>query len=123
MSSSCSGDTVSPVLTGNSSSDGNPDKVANFTSDGLPENSSYEGFPWYKDRQPSELSLEVGHCKVFMDSENVGRTLDLSVLGSYEELYRRLANMFGIEKSEMLSHVLYRDGNGAVKHTGDEPFR
>eukprot|EP00268_Persea_americana_P046804 TRINITY_DN4836_c0_g2_i3.p1 TRINITY_DN4836_c0_g2~~TRINITY_DN4836_c0_g2_i3.p1 ORF type:complete len:688 (+),score=138.86 TRINITY_DN4836_c0_g2_i3:424-2487(+) len=122
MSSSCSGDTVSPVLTGNSSSDGNPDKVANFTSDGLPENSSYEGFPWYKDRQPSELSLEAGHCKVFMDSENVGRTLDLSVLGSYEELYRRLANMFGIEKSEMLSHVLYRDANGAVKHTGDEPF-
>jgi hypothetical protein len=52
-----------------------------------------------------------------------GRTLDLSVLGSYDELYRRLANMFGIERPDMLSHVLYRDATGAVKQTGDEPFR
>ncbi|MBA0841551.1 hypothetical protein Goarm_004037 [Gossypium armourianum] len=57
-----------------------------------------------------------------MESENVGRTLDLSVLGSYEELYGKLANMFGIESSEMLSSVLYRDAAGSVKHTGDEPF-
>ncbi|RWR83956.1 auxin response factor 18-like protein [Cinnamomum micranthum f. kanehirae] len=122
ISLSCSGDTVSPVRTGNSSSDGNQDKVTNFSSDGLPENPSCEGFPWYKDRLTSEPSLETGHCKVFMESEDVGRTLDLSVLGSYEELYRRLTNMFGIERSEMLSHVLYRDAAGAVKHTGDEPF-
>ncbi|XP_058094485.1 auxin response factor 18-like [Magnolia sinica] len=122
ISLSCSGDTVSPGRTGNSSSDGNPDKMANFSSDGPPDNSSCEGFPWFKDRRTSELGLETGHCKVFMESEDVGRTLNLSVLGSYEELYRRLANMFGIERSEMLSHVLYRDATGAIKHTGDEPF-
>ncbi|KAK8333979.1 hypothetical protein V6Z11_A10G241800 [Gossypium hirsutum] len=124
-SQSCSGDTV-----GNSSSDGNTEKTA-ISSDGtgsvlhqnVRENSSDEGFPWCKEDQKTDLGLETGHCKVFMESENVGRTLDLSVLGSYEELYGKLANMFGIESSEMLSSVLYRDAAGSVKHTGDEPFR
>ncbi|XP_010253698.1 PREDICTED: auxin response factor 18-like [Nelumbo nucifera] len=130
ISLSCSGETVSPVLTGNSSSEGNnQDKATNF-SDGSgsalnqlgPLDNSCEGFPWYKERPTTEIGLETGHCKVFMESEDVGRTLDLTVLGSYEELYRRLANMFGIERSEMLSRVLYQDATGAVKHTGDEPF-
>ncbi|TYG51459.1 hypothetical protein ES288_D10G259200v1 [Gossypium darwinii] len=123
-SQSCSGDTV-----GNSSSDGNTEKTA-ISSDGtgsvlhqnVRENSSDEGFPWCKEHQKTDLGLETGHCKVFMESENVGRILDLSVLGSYEELYGKLANMFGIESSEMLSSVLYRDAAGSVKHTGDEPF-
>ncbi|XP_007027336.2 PREDICTED: auxin response factor 18 [Theobroma cacao] len=131
ISLSCSADTVSPVLTGNSSSEGNVDKMANFSDgsgsalhqQGLPERSSCEGFPWYKDnRQEAETNLETGHCKVFMEAEDVGRTLDLSFLGSYDELYRKLADMFGIENSETLSHVLYRDVTGAVKHIGDEPF-
>ena len=132
LSLSSSGDTVSPVLTGNSSSDGNADKVTNFSDgsgsafhqQGLPERSSCERFQWYRDhRQETEAGLETGHCKVFMESEDVGRTLDLSSLGSYDELYRKLGDMFGIEKSEMVSHVLYRDITGAVKHIGDEPFR
>ncbi|KAF2318526.1 hypothetical protein GH714_008639 [Hevea brasiliensis] len=74
------------------------------------------------DHQETDLGLETGHCKVFMESEDVGRTLDLSVLGSYEELYGKLANMLGIENSDMPSSVLYRDAAGAIKHTGDEPF-
>ncbi|XP_057744133.1 auxin response factor 18-like [Arachis stenosperma] len=131
LSLSSSGDAVSPVLTGNSSSDGNADKLNNFSDgsgsalhqQGIPERSSCERFPWYRDhRQETEAGLETGHCKVFMESEDVGRTLDLSLLASYDELHRKLADMFGIEKSEMLSHVLYRDINGAVKHLGDEPF-
>ncbi|GAV64673.1 AUX_IAA domain-containing protein/B3 domain-containing protein/Auxin_resp domain-containing protein [Cephalotus follicularis] len=131
ISLSCSGDIVSPVLTGNSSSDGNLDKMANFSDGsgsashqpGLPERSSCEGWHWYKDnRQETEPNLETGHCKVFMESEDVGRTLDLSLLRSYDELYRKLANMFGIENSETLSHLLYRDITGGVKHIGDEPF-
>ncbi|KAI4334390.1 hypothetical protein L6164_019089 [Bauhinia variegata] len=69
-----------------------------------------------------QLGLDTGHCKVFMESEDVGRTLDLSRLSSYEELYRRLANMFGIESSDMSNHVLYRDATGVVKQTGEEPF-
>ncbi|XP_042511486.1 auxin response factor 18-like [Macadamia integrifolia] len=123
-----SGDTVSPVLTGNSSSNGNQKKT-NISDGSVPllhqhgvQDNLCEGIRWYKDRPKMEPGLEIGHCKVFMESEDVGRTLDLSVLGSYEELYRRLANMFGIEKLEMPSHVLYRDASGAVKHTGDEPF-
>ncbi|KAJ4720783.1 Auxin response factor [Melia azedarach] len=124
-SQSCSGDTI-----GNSLSDGNPEKTT-ISSDGSGsavhqngplENSSDGGSPWCKDHQKSDLGLETGHCKVFMESEDVGRTLDLSVLGSYEELYRKLANMFGIGSSEMFSNVLYRDAAGSIKHTGDEPF-
>ncbi|KAJ1387706.1 PB1 domain [Sesbania bispinosa] len=127
ISLSSSGDTVSPVLTGNYSSDGNADKVTNFSdgSGSAPhhERSSCERFQWYRDnRQETEAGLEIGHCKVFMESEDVGRTINLSLLGSYDELFRKLADMFGIEKSEMLSHVLYRDITGAVKHIGDEPF-
>lgn len=85
--------------------------------------------PWYKD-QKFELGLETttttttgsGHCKVFMESEDVGRTMDLSVLGSYEELYRKLAEMFNIKRSEMSSNVLYQDIAGTVKRAGDESF-
>nr|ANI70187.1 auxin response factor ARF15 [Salvia miltiorrhiza] len=122
ISLSCSSDTVSPARTGNSSSDGNGEKTGN-TSDGsgsglnqneAPEPSSCEGIQ-------SEL-LETGHCKVFMESEDVGRTLDLSLLCSYEQLYRKLADMFGIEISEMLNRVLYRDAVGRVKKVGDQPF-
>ncbi|GKV34133.1 hypothetical protein SLEP1_g42546 [Rubroshorea leprosula] len=123
-SQSCSGDTV-----GNSLSEGNTEKTG-VSSDGfgsaLPknplENSSDERSPWYKEHKKTDLDLETGHCKVFMESEDVGRTLDISVLGSYAELYQKLANMFGIENSEMLSGVLYLDTTGSVKHAGDEPF-
>ncbi|GLT92378.1 hypothetical protein SLE2022_102180 [Rubroshorea leprosula] len=130
ISLSCSGDTVSPV-TANSSSEGNSDKMAKFSDgsgsaihhQGLTKRSSCQGFPWYKDNcQEAEPRLETGHCKVFMESEDVGRTLDLTLLGSYDDLYRKLADMFGIENSETPNHVLYRDVKGAVKHIGDEPF-
>ncbi|MBA0622847.1 hypothetical protein Godav_008350 [Gossypium davidsonii] len=87
-----------------------------------PEKSFTTRLLWQQDYQAPEPGSATGHCKVFLESEDVGRTLDLTVLGSYEELYMRLANMFGRERSEMLGHVLYRDATGAVKQTGDEPF-
>ncbi|XP_052175088.1 auxin response factor 18 [Diospyros lotus] len=100
-SSSCSSNAASRSVTGKISSDEAPAKeISAFNQQGL----------------------DTGHCKVFMDSEDVGRTVDLSVIGSYEELYKRLANMFGIERSDMPCHVLYRDATGNVKQTGDEPF-
>ncbi|XP_048326313.2 auxin response factor 18 [Ziziphus jujuba] len=121
-SRSCSGE--------NSSSDGNPDKTSNLSDgsgsalrqNGSVENSSDGGSPWYKDHRRTDIGLETGHCKVFLESDDVGRTLDLSVLGSYQELYGKLADMFDIKSSEMLSNVLYRDAAGSIKHTGDEPF-
>ncbi|KAK7285055.1 hypothetical protein RJT34_19813 [Clitoria ternatea] len=125
ISLSTSADTVSPVLTGNSSSDGNADKVTNFSNGSgsslNPQHSSCERFHWYKDHH-NETNLETGHCKIFMESEDVGRTMDLSLLKSYDELYRKLADMFGIEKSEVLSRVHYHDKTGAVKHIGEEAF-
>ena len=75
-----------------------------------------------QDNKVLDLGLDIGHCKIFMQSEDVGRTLDLTAVGSYEELYRRLSDMFGMEKAELMSHVFYRDAAGALKHTGDEPF-
>ena len=131
LSRSCSSEAVSQVINRKSSLDGNADKTKD-SSDGsgsslenqfCPEKSSTAGFLWNQDYRTTEPGLDTGHCKVFLESEDVGRTLDLSVLGSYEELYRRLANMFGIERSEMLGHVLYQDATGTVKQTGDEPFR
>ncbi|KAI5395587.1 auxin response factor 18 isoform X2 [Lathyrus oleraceus] len=103
------------------SSDGNADKVTDF-SDG-------SGTPLHQQHLrkryscETEASLErADHCKVFLESEDVGRTIDLSLLESYDQLYRKLADMFGIEKYEKVSRVLYRDISGAVKHIGDEPF-
>lgn len=110
---------------GNSSSDENPEQMPNFSdgSGSVVHRSSCEDFPFYRGCQAAKLGLETAHCKVFMESEDVGRTLDLSVLGSYEELYNKLADMFGVEKSEITSHLVYCDAFGTVKHTGGEPFR
>lgn len=83
---------------------------------GTPEQSLREGFH-------SELDLEASHCKVFMESEDVGRTVNLSLLGSYEELCRKLASMFDIDNFEVMNHVHYRDVTGAVRQLVDEPFR
>ncbi|CAH9102676.1 unnamed protein product [Cuscuta epithymum] len=96
---------VSPIRSGNSSS----------SSDGNKFVSDCGGFPF-------EPNLETGHCKVYVDSNDKGRTLDLSLLESYEKLNKKLADMFGIENSEVMNHVLYRDVTGAVRHLGDEPF-
>ncbi|KAL0426405.1 UNVERIFIED_CONTAM: Auxin response factor 18 [Sesamum latifolium] len=120
---SSSSDTVSTVRTENNSSDCNADRIGN-TSDrsgstlhrsDAPERSSCEVFQ-------SELSLEIDHCKVFVESADVGRTLDLSLLGSYEELHRKLTDMFGNEISETPNHVHYRDTAGVVRQLGEEPF-
>lgn len=101
------------------SSEGTGEKIGNH-SDGA----SQKSLQLYRDnhRETPEPSLETGHCKVFMESEDVGRTLDLSLFGSYDELYKKLAHMFGVENSETLNHVMYRDSSGAVKHVGSEPF-
>jgi len=75
-----------------------------------------------------DAGLEPGHghgqCKAFVESDAVGRNLDLSALGSFEELRARLSRMFLIDDAELrMSHVLYRTAAGEVKHVGDEPFR
>ncbi|RAL46080.1 hypothetical protein DM860_006234 [Cuscuta australis] len=64
----------------------------------------------------------TGHCKVFIQCEDAGLTLDLSILRSYEELYKKLAGMCGIERSKVLSCVAYRDAIGVLKQPGNEPF-
>ena len=79
---------------------------------------------WSGDRSPSEFALEPGQCKVFVESDILGRNLDLSALGSFEELCARLSSMFGISNNaDLRSHMVYRTIAGEVKHVGDEPFR
>ncbi|KAL0382672.1 UNVERIFIED_CONTAM: Auxin response factor 18 [Sesamum calycinum] len=87
-----------------------------------PEPCSDGEFPRFKD-QKLELGLETTHCKVFLESEDVGRTLDLSSLSSYEELYRKLSSMFGLQRSDTSTSVVYSDAAGATRPTGDVPFR
>ncbi|KAL3518390.1 hypothetical protein ACH5RR_020979 [Cinchona calisaya] len=122
MSPGSAGNAVSQM--GKSSTCGIPLKAETFLLDqkvhvdSLPNT----GIFWNQGCRATELGLDNGHCKVFLESEDVGRTLDLSVLGSYEELYKKLTNMFVIERSEMEGHVFYQDAIGALKQTGDEPF-
>ncbi|KAI3734741.1 hypothetical protein L6452_14217 [Arctium lappa] len=101
LSESFSGDTTANV------SDGSV-----VLQNGSVRSSSDDDGPW----------VETGHCKVFMDSEDVGRGLDLTALRSYEELYTELGGMFGLEKPDTLTNLIYRNAEGDVKHTGDEPF-
>ncbi|KAL6634775.1 hypothetical protein ACP70R_027446 [Stipagrostis hirtigluma subsp. patula] len=84
-------------------------------------NASSRRLQWFGSRD-SELGLEPGQCKVFMESDTVGRNLDLSALGSFDELYAHMSQMFGIESAELRSRVLYRGASGEVRHAGDEPF-
>ncbi|KAM7496781.1 hypothetical protein LguiA_021195 [Lonicera macranthoides] len=123
ISDGCSSDESSKVPT-KSSSNGNQEKPDRSSQNwlGINENVSSTRFLWDRGFSNTDISLDYGHCKVFLQSEDVGRNLDLSVLGSYDELCVTLANMFGIERSEMLGRVLYRDATGAVKQAGDEPF-
>lgn len=64
----------------------------------------------------------TAHCKVFMESDDVGRTIDLSLLASYTELLQKLATMFHLQADEISNHVLYRDTKGALRQLGEEPF-
>lgn len=82
---------------------------------------------WFGDNgsgQASELlGLQPGQCKVFVESDAIGRNLDLSQLSSFEELYSRMSDMFDIESAELRNNVHYRSAAGEVKNVGDEPFR
>lgn len=124
MSNDCSRDVVPKATEGKISSGGTPWKTESIAVDheDLPKNFPGSQLLWKPSYHASDLGLDTGHCKVFLESEDVGRTLDLSVLGSYEELYQKLEDMFGIERSEMTSHLYYRDSTGASKQAGGEPF-
>ncbi|KAL2345057.1 hypothetical protein Fmac_006342 [Flemingia macrophylla] len=70
---------------------GNANKMTKF-SDGSDfdihtQRSTCEVLHWFRDHHKETLaSSKTGHFKVFMESEDVGQTMDLSWLGSYDEL-------------------------------------
>lgn len=63
------------------------------------------------------------HCKVFKDSEEVGRTVDLAIFSNYDELFMRLATMFSMDKLELQKNLVYRNSEGSTLQVGDEPYR
>lgn len=115
------------IISKNSSSDVNSEKTANMSDisgttihgNGAGDNNSSSEALYLN---LNVRANELGHCKVFMESDNVGRILDLAAFSSYDELYERLAVMFGIDKSDLANRLLYRDTAGVIKHTEDEPF-
>ncbi|CAM8930073.1 unnamed protein product [Rhodiola kirilowii] len=82
MSQSSSDDTV-----GNSSSDGNQEKIANQNRH--MNISSFSKSPWHKDHLMTELKLEMNHCK------DLSLTSGCSMLSSYDDLHSKLSHMFG----------------------------
>ncbi|PNT69103.1 auxin response factor 8 [Brachypodium distachyon] len=126
MSRSDSAGATSPAASGNSSLNCDTEKAGNVSEgsgSGVIQNASPERLRWFGDgNSVSELGLEPGQCKVFIESETVGRNLDLSAMSSFEELYGRLSELFCIESAELRSRVLYRGATGQVKHAGDESF-
>ncbi|VAI58694.1 hypothetical protein VPH35_111331 [Triticum aestivum] len=122
----------SAAATGNSSLNWNTDKAGNASqgsgstvvqNSGSTDNTSPERPRRFGDNSHvSELGLKPGQCKVFVESDTVGRNLDCSAMSSFEELYGRLSETFCIEGAELRSRVLYRGADGEVKHAGDEPF-
>ncbi|KAM3368784.1 hypothetical protein ACQJBY_016983 [Aegilops geniculata] len=128
---------TSPVAGGCGSPNWDAEKAPNLSEgsgsgsgviQGSPSNNNTSSWrlQWFGDSSgqaaPEVLGLEAGQCKVFVESDAVGRNLDLSALGSFEELYGRMSEMFGMECAELRNHVLYRSAAGEVKHIGDEPF-
>uniref|UniRef100_J3LEZ8 Auxin response factor n=1 Tax=Oryza brachyantha TaxID=4533 RepID=J3LEZ8_ORYBR len=135
MSLSGSASGTSPAAAGNSSLNWNTEKGANASEgsgSGVIQNSPTDNtsserlqwrLQWFRENSHvSELGLEPGQCKVFIESDTVGRNLDLSTVSSFEQLYGRLSEMFCIDSRELRSRVLYRGATGEVKHAGDEPF-
>ncbi|KAJ7566818.1 hypothetical protein O6H91_02G119800 [Diphasiastrum complanatum] len=92
------------------------------------------GLKWYKEQvsmmkseKKQVLERSIGdskmHCKIFLESEEIGRTVDLSLYETYEELYDRLANLFSTDKSKLSGRVVYKDLEGSTIHIGGEPYR
>lgn len=134
MKSNSFGFPTSPGATrsGSSKSDGDDEKApdsSDRSGSGVTQGSPAKKNPpswrlwWSGDNLASGYGLEPGQCKVFVESDAVGRNLDLSALGSFEELCARLSGMFDIDDADLRSHVIYRTIAGQVKHVGDEPFR
>ncbi|CAL5030979.1 unnamed protein product [Urochloa decumbens] len=100
-----------PAAAGNK---GSPDGSGSGVTEGSPAKNNNNLLPG-DNNSPSE-------CKVFVESDAVGRSIDLSALGSFEELCARLSAMFCIDTADLRSRLLYRTAAGEEKHAGDEPF-
>ncbi|CAM6105356.1 unnamed protein product [Calypogeia fissa] len=102
-------------------------KPSDFKGSG-PENAFKWESGWDKDRNiekqgSSTTGESFSHCKVFRDSDEVGRTVDLFQFSSYDELYEKLAGMFSLEVKLLVNTMVYRDAGSFPKAVGNEPYR
>jgi hypothetical protein len=79
---------------------------------------------WFKDQATDrEKNEALHHCKVFREGDEVGRTLDLSIFNSYEEIYDRLGDMFSVPTPDFKTRLVYQNAEGSTRHVGAEPYR
>ncbi|KAJ9705576.1 hypothetical protein PVL29_003576 [Vitis rotundifolia] len=62
--------------------------------------------------EEANLGLKIGHSKALLKSEDVGQTLDLSIRGSWRELYRKIG-----QHDEFVNLLGYL--NGAIRKYAD----
>ncbi|XP_062082092.1 auxin response factor 16-like [Humulus lupulus] len=68
------------------------------------ERSPYDSGPT---PQPTENGLNLGHRKIFIESNDSGLTNGISFLGSYEGLFKNLSDSYQTEGSQMQNPVVY----------------
>ena len=74
--------------------------------------------------QDREMLSETqpNYCRVYNESDDVDRSVDLSSFSSFEELYERLETMFGAERCQLLNRLIYLDSMGFPRSVGEEPY-
>ncbi|KAL9230651.1 hypothetical protein vseg_005975 [Gypsophila vaccaria] len=80
-----------PILTEQQISETSGDSTRSTVSNGTMDSSSEGGYPGHDYHDRTKLGLGSGPGKIAMDEQDIGRSLSLSALGSYEELYKRIA--------------------------------
>ncbi|KAH9609079.1 hypothetical protein KSS87_021839 [Heliosperma pusillum] len=86
-----------PILTEKQISESSGDSTRSTLSESnvekmgvLSDSSSEVGFPSPDDHHGTKLVLGIGPCNNVLDSQDFGRSLSLSALGSYEEFYKKI---------------------------------
>ena len=62
------------------------------------------------------------YCRVYNESDDVDRSVDVSSFSSFEELYERLETMLGAEKYQFLNRLVYFNAMGFPRYVGKEPY-
>jgi hypothetical protein len=62
------------------------------------------------------------YCRVYNAGDDVDRSVDISSLNSFEELYERLETMFDADKCQFLNRLLHFNAMDFSRSVGKEPY-